>query len=208
MYKEWRFFWFPNSDRYAASDELLVTTDTALYTHPVDEAMTTDMNDNPSDNAGVQDDDDEAGSNAGGDNNNNNNNDDDNDNDNDDDCEDDNINDDDDNDDDDDDKQPIGEIKKIGNKMRMLHGSRVYKSNNKQLPRVLAGVICKMHYSPHMHIDLLNLEVTQICMNSEHWYWVQLLGVEDINNTHMPWSDTAEFVMLQDFCGGANGRVW
>jgi hypothetical protein len=190
-YKEWRFFWFPESDGYAASDEPLVA-DAAPYADPVDEATTTNANDNRSEDAEVQDD--EAGGDAGGD----------------DGGEEDAGNEGSDEDDEDDDEeQPlIGEIEKIGNETRVLHGSRVYESNDKQLPMVLAGVIRKMHHSPRAHVDLLDPKVDRICMNSDHWYWGRLSGVEDIDDTRMPRRDAADFVMLQDFRGGADGRVW
>jgi len=103
----------------------------------------------------------------------------------------------------------MGEIEKIGNETRVLHDSRIYESSNKQLPRALAGVIRKMHHSPRVQVvDLLDPEVPRICMAAEHWYWGRLSGVKDVNDTRMPRSHAAEFVLLRDLGGGADGRVW
>jgi hypothetical protein len=90
---------------------------------------------------------------------------------------------------------------------RVLHASRVYKRDDPTLPSILASVIVKMHHS--LSLGFLPKERRpRIHMNAKAWYWTGSCDVDDYDETEMPPRNARDFILLEDFGCGADGRAW
>ncbi len=89
---------------------------------------------------------------------------------------------------------------------RVLRGSRVYKRDDPALPSILASVIHKMHHSP-CYGFLPQERRPRIHMNAKAWYWTGSCDI-DYNEMEMPPRNARDFILLEDFGYGADGRVW
>jgi hypothetical protein len=101
---------------------------------------------------------------------------------------------------------------------RQLCGTKSIKYNDPQILKVLASVILKMYYSPRKKVALVDPKRIYISLNTTSWYWTTFsskLNISQVINLFdniyifkMPNANTKSLILLQDFGGGAHGRVW
>jgi hypothetical protein len=106
---------------------------------------------------------------------------------------------------------------------RMLYGSEIYSGRTETttpiLARALVSVLRKMDYGKNSldvrKMQLLSDQRSYILLDSQSWFWTSLSSTELKKiRTNMrfslvpPLSRCNKFILLRDYHGGADGRVW
>ncbi len=92
---------------------------------------------------------------------------------------------------------------------RVLCGTRVFSWDDESLVSLLGSVLLKMASSPHEKVKLIDSERPYIIMNKKEWVWAKVKFPRKFAlNYAMPMSNTQKFILIADFRGGADGRVW
>ncbi len=92
---------------------------------------------------------------------------------------------------------------------RVLCGTRVFTWDDESLVSVLGSVLLKMAASPHETVKLIDSERPYIIMTKDKWIWAKVKFPRNFAlNYAMPTSNTQKFILIADFRGGADGRVW
>jgi hypothetical protein len=93
---------------------------------------------------------------------------------------------------------------------RLVYGTGLIPWNAAIFPKILASVILKMKYSPVIPVLSFDMKRSYIVMNESSWYWATILLPNDfyLKTAMKITPKTKTFILLQDFRGGVDGRVW
>ena len=91
---------------------------------------------------------------------------------------------------------------------RVVRCSRIYKNHEPELIKVLVSVVHKMFHSPSTPPKLLYEETRAYVKLTENSYGWETLPSGTILKYTPPPAQTTQFYLLQDYHGGADGRVW
>jgi hypothetical protein len=82
--------------------------------------------------------------------------------------------------------------------------------NNAALPRILGSVIKKMYHSPVEVVEFTSDNRPYITMTEDAWFWTKVKWGKKfkLNYKTMPSEQPKRLILLKDFRGGVDGRVW
>jgi hypothetical protein len=89
---------------------------------------------------------------------------------------------------------------------RIIHRTEAIAFNDKTLIPLLVKVMLKMYYMPMDPVSLIGRECF-IEISNESWAWRRRIFTE-LNYMQFPTRKAKSFLLLHDFRGGADGRVW
>ena len=107
-------------------------------------------------------------------------------------------------------------------KSRVLHGSQIYSSQSETslplLATALVSVLCKMNHTKHSvdlrMLRLLSAQRTYVFLNKKSWFCTSF-NSKKLQYIHrkqcfslVPPSSAGNFILLRDYHGGADGKVW
>jgi hypothetical protein len=102
------------------------------------------------------------------------------------------------------------EVQDIDQK-RMLFGTNVIFWDDPVLPFMLCSVLQKMFSAPRGVVRLIDNNRPYIHMNSTMWRWAKVTFPSRFEQRilrHNSLPNAEELILLEDFQGGADGRVW
>jgi len=93
---------------------------------------------------------------------------------------------------------------------RVVHGTHVIAWDHKHLVKGLISLLWKMHDSPYDDVTLIDNNRPYIVMTDEQWSWRKITWPKKfkLNYNRMPAKSTKYFILLKDYRGGVDGRVW
>lgn len=96
---------------------------------------------------------------------------------------------------------------KIQDFQRKIYCTPAIEFNSDQLIPLLTHLILKMYYSPRNPVNLVDANRCYIELSPKGWSW-RRISFETLNFLDFPTAGASRFLLLYDFRGGADGRVW
>jgi hypothetical protein len=92
---------------------------------------------------------------------------------------------------------------------RRFYGTKLIEWNDERLIRYLISLIFRMYRSPRKPPKLFDKDRHYVQLSKDHWSWVKFhSSVTNLDYKHFPSSNANSFILLEDFRGGVDGRVW
>lgn len=93
---------------------------------------------------------------------------------------------------------------------RIIHGTRVFQWSEKELPSMICSTLKKMYHSPTDPVKRISSDRAYIVLYKDVWKWEKVKWGKEfrLNYKQMPTDQPDKLILLEDFRGGVDGRVW